>query len=319
MADIPEKKNLKAEFLDLDDMMRPARIYIHDSLLYVINMGLEYGLSCYNLKTLKKVGDYFPFGSGPFEVLHLKRLQFIDSLVYGFDKRSGRLHQYKSCQFVNNDKTTPISVVKLQDVLSNNVLVVNDKFFSNSFTHPDFRFSIFDNIGQYQKSFADLPDFGVVMSPEQKIESFLCDMELKPDKSSIFVSYMQSDLIEIYSAEGVLHTRMHGPDHFFPELAEVSNETLKRVGAITGKTRDGYYNPVTFDDEIWVQYSGKVFDPTKQDSFLNNKIIVFDWKGSPLRMYITDISFFSLAVDREAKTIYGIGLNPDYSIVKFRY
>jgi 2-keto-3-deoxy-galactonokinase len=60
-------------------------------------------------------------------------------------------------------------------------------------------------------------------------------------------------------------------------------------------------------------------DTSDKDNQKKNKIIVFDWNGTPLRIYTTDKSVVSFDVDREHKTIYAITDDPDFYIVTFKY
>jgi hypothetical protein len=318
-SDIPDKKELKGEILELADILRPTQIHIKDSVLFVINPGMEYFVSCYNLTNLEKTGEFLTFGSGPHEIMDLTSFQMIDSMIWIFDAQRRRLLQYSSEQFTHPEGAIPERVIDIKNDYLNRVLIVGNKLFANSLSYPDFRFSIYDSNGDFQENTGELPRTNVTMTPLEKWESYFCNMALKPDGKSIFVSYMETDLIEIYNSDGHLETRNHGPDHFLPARKEKVSGKEVRVTSTIGTTRDAYFNPVAFSDEIWVVYSGKTFDPSSQDYFMSNKIIVFDWDGSPLRIYTTDIPFYSLAVDKSHHAIYAVTSNPDFSIVRFNY
>jgi len=317
MSDIPKTIALKGEKVVLDDdVMKPVNLYVKDSILFVINYGTEYYLTCYNLVTSKKIGEFISFGSGPGEVLSLS-LQFMDDCIWGFDSQSKRVMQYTFDQFLSEGEIMPHSKITI-DAAILRALVTEDKIFTNAFENPDFRFTIFDMEGQFVKNAGSMPDAGVTMTPYEKFESYSANMVLSPDKRSVFVGYMQTDLIEIYDSEGSLKVRKHGPDGFFTARQEVRSENMAQV-VFEKEAREAYSWPTAFDDEIWVVYSGKMDDPSIQYNFLNNKIIVFDWKGNPLRIYTTDIPFYCLAVDREHHTIYAIAIDPEFEIVKFEY
>jgi hypothetical protein len=317
MSDIPKTIALKGEKVVLDDdVMKPVNLYVKDSILFVINYGTEYYLSCYNLVTSKKTGEYISFGSGPDEVLSLS-LQFTDDCIWGFDMQRKRLLQYTFDQFLNEKESSPHSRIKIDGNVSK-ALVANDKIITNATDYPDSRFTIFDMDGKFINNAGSMPDAKVDMTPFEKFESYGSNMVLSPDKLSVFVAYMETDLIEIYDTEGNLKARKHGPDGFLPARQEVRSGNNSRVGYNRG-ARDAYYAPAAFEDEIWVQYAGNIYDSSIPNSFLHNKIIVFNWKGEPLRIYTTDIPFYCLAVDRDHHTIYAVTVDPEFEIVKYEY
>jgi hypothetical protein len=318
-ADVLQSIALKGEILNFDDVINPVNLYIRDSFLFVANTNTEYLMASYTLPDMKKIGEFIPFGNGPDEALRLRTLQFVDSSVWGFDKERRRLLQYDYIHFIEGNKNTkPQKVVTIKDAISDKALVVGDKLYTNSFVHKNYRFSIFDMEGNLVKNTGMLPDNGKEMTDLERLEGFFCNMALKPDNELIFVSYMETDLIEIYDNEGNLKIRKHGPDHFFPYKIEKTDANgMTRVASARDKSRDAYFSPVAFEDEVWVSYYGKVFDPTKSDYLMTNKIIVFDWNGVPLRIYTTDIPYLMLAVDRKNDAIYGVTCTPDYTIVRF--
>jgi hypothetical protein len=317
ISDIPERITLKGEKVILDDdIMKPVNLYVKDSILFVINSGMEYFLSCYNLVTSKKTGEYISFGNGPDEVLSLS-LQFTDDCIWGFDMLRKRFLQYTFDQFLNERESSPHSKITIDGTIVK-ALVVKDKIFTNAFEHTDSRFTIFDMGGKFVKNVGSMPDAGIDMTPSEKSQAYINNMVLSPDKLSVFVGYMDTDLIEIYDSEGNLKVRKHGPDGFFTARREEHSGNISQVIYKEG-ARDAYYSPVAFEDEIWVQYAGNVYDSSIPNHFLHNNIIVFNWNGDPLRIYTTDIPFYCLAVDRKRHTIYAVTIDPEFSIVKYEY
>jgi hypothetical protein len=228
--------------------------------------------------------------------------------------------QYDYADFIKgHENIKPQKVITINDAVSNRALVVGDKVFTNSFVHNNFRFSIFDMKGNLVKNIGELPDNGKDMTALERMESYFCNMDIKPDNKLIFLSYMETDLIEIYDSDGNLNVRKHGPDQFFSYKREMTANGTTRIASARGKTKDAYFYPIAFEDEIWVSYYGKVYDPTTPDYTLTNKIMVFDWNGKPLRIYTTDILYIMLAVDLKNRAIYGVTHAPDYTIVKFNF
>lgn len=84
--------------------------------------------------------------------------------------------------------------------------------------------------------------------------SFLAEMACTDDR--LFVSYMQTDLLELYDVEGSLLKRMQGPDGFFPHIREVSDGRYSKTTSVKGESRDAYFTPVAVNGKFYVSYTG---------------------------------------------------------------
>jgi len=321
ISSFPEKIYLKGEIIDSDEIIMPSYIYIKDSLLFTINMRQSYLVSVFNVSDMTRIGDFIEFGSGPNEALIVDGIQFIDSLVWIIDQGQRQANCYPWDQFVQESEAIPLETIRLNESF-NKLLVTKNKLVANSFLHIHSRLSFYDMQGNYLENKGELPNAGMQMTELELFESYFCNMALNPIDESIFVAYMNTDLIEIYDSGGNLKTRMHGPDKFFPANREksVGDGAALKVGFVAGKSRFAYMYPVAFEDEIWTTYNGKFIDPRNDKNFyFCNQIIVFNWDGIPIRHYTTDIAFYGIAIDRKNRTIYGVTINPEYSFVKFRF
>ena len=319
-TDMPEERVLHGEVVASDDVYLPANLYIKDSLLFMVNLRSQDMVTCYNLNGWEKTGDFISFGSGPDECLSIASLQFRGHEVWAFDLQQGKMQVYPYEQFLQAGQAKVKRSIALQDAAANEAVAVKDRLFVNSLARIDARFSLYDQAGNLVEQKGEIPDFGVKQTDLEKWESFFCNMTVRPDEERVFVAYMQTDLVEIYDGQGNLLHRMHGPDGFFP----VKNERevaggQRKVMSTAGETRDAYFYPVAFDDEIWTVYSGKAFDPQDHAAYLMDKVFVFDWNGRAQRLYRLDIPIYTLAIDRQQRIIYGVSEQPDLSIVRFPY
>jgi len=317
--DIPETTMLKGEILDVEEIYRPLRLYIRDTVMFVVNSNMEYIITAYNLKTLRKTGEYLTFGSGPEDILSIENIQFSDTAVWVFDMSGQKILQYDINNFLSSDKKAAKNVIKLETGCSN-ALIVDDKIFAYSLSNMESRFTVFNMDGKIIGTASKLPDTGEELTDLEKYESFFFKYTLNPSNNHIYMTYMNTDLIEIYDSTGTLLKRIHGPEQFFPAFQQRKLEgDALRVSSIQGKTRDAYYNPQIHKDNLWCLYSGKVFDSSADDGFLQNRIIVFDKEGVPMRQYTTDIPFYAMAIDGNDNYIYGVTMHPDFMIVRYKF
>ncbi len=143
---------------------------------------------------------------------------------------------------------------------------------------------------------------------------------LAPD-GKIVVAYKSADILEIYSRDFELLHRVQGPEGFLPNAeVEKLDGTRFRIKP-DNNNRDAYFYPCVTQDEIWVIYSGRIFDINSElPSYMNDYIFVFDHDLNPLRAYKTDFPFYSISVDPVKKCIYSLTeYNGESKLIKFSF
>lgn len=307
-----------SEVLFDQPVMKPLRAYVVDSLLVLINMDTEFFIDKYNINTLKKAGECISFGSGPEDMVSPGKILKIDSSLWVLDNGTQKLLKYNKADFCSNEPLHFQASMGLKDSPDDVVFLKNDKLMSLSHTPGNKRFAFFNMNGDYLETKGEYPSLnGPEVTEVEKIIGYLCNMASNKEKDKIFITYKQTDLIEIYDNEGNLLKRKHGPDQFFPHVSEKQVGNLTTVKSEVGQSKEAYFFPVAYNDEVYVLYSGKVYDYQNPD-YLYNKILVFDWDGNPKRIYTLDIPIFHFDIDPATKTIYGISDNPEFHIVKFQ-
>ena len=318
--DFPETIHLKGMELKFDkELFRTVGLFLIDSVLIVQNYNAETHFVKYNIHTKKKVGESVCWGSGPEEMLNPKGIHLLDSVVWICDVKRRKMMSYSKEQFCYSNMPRPLHSINFKEQF-NKVAVNTNNIVSTVLALNYQRLSFFDMNGSFIKTVGEFPDCNLSLTPIETIESFLCNISINPQDGRICLSYNLTDLIEFYDADGILKKRIHGPDHFFPAVAETKKGGGIGVRSIEGKTRDAYFSPVVSDNIIYLLYSGRFFDlNVAENSYLVNQIFVFDWDGGPLKRYILDIPVFWFTVDESQKRIYGLTDAPDYRIIEFRF
>lgn len=73
------------------------------------------------------------------------------------------------------------------------------------------------------------------------------------------------------------------------------------------------------NDFVYVLYSGKTFE---SDGLLNHhcdNLLIYDWKGNPIKRHILDIPLYSMRIDKNKRIIYGIAYQPEGILVEYRF
>ena len=310
---------LNGTTLEFDDLlMRPVDIIFQDSFLIMKNRGTEYHFHVFDPFDKKKKCELISFGSGPDEMIEPVILSSDDRFIWILDKEKRAVSK---CSLNISSDTSYINILKKVDIseYADKAAILSDESIISVVLNPMMkRFCIFNNIGQLVNNFGEYPECNLDLTMYEKMEAFFCDFIINHEKQKIFMSYKQTDLIDIYNLEGQLIKRMHGPDVFLPFVKQEQNGDYIKVKSQYGKTRDAYFVPRSAKNEVFVLYSGRVYDRDIV-SYLNNTILVFDWEGNPIRAYKLDEPIYSFDVDYNNRTIYALSDNPDFHVIKYSY
>ncbi|MGV8096490.1 MAG: BF3164 family lipoprotein [Mangrovibacterium sp.] len=317
--DFFETVYLKGEELKFDkELLRPVRLYLIDSVLVMQNHHVETHFHKYNIHTKKKIGECIHWGSGPEEMLYPKVFQQADSILWIYDKNRRRMMSYSKEHFLYSNNPMSLSIINFNETFDKAAVSANGQIVSIVLSPESQRISFYNKEGTRVKTSGEFPECGLTLTPVETIESFLCNISIHPQDGRICLSYNRTDLLEFYDSDGILKKRIHGPDHFFPVIAQGKKGEGIGVYSIEGKTRDGYFSPVAFDNSLFLLYSGKFFD-RNDTMYLVNQIFVFDWDGNPIKRFILDIPIFWFTVDEKQKKIYGLTDVPDFRVIAFQF
>ena len=310
---------LKAETVDLDaPLMKPRRVIQIDSFLFAQNVQTEFFVDRYNMNTLKKTGEYITFGGGPDELLWLHKIQQKDSSTWFFDSQKRTFTQYGVRDLCEKDTFTFQQKVRIEDPFSDVLALPDNRFVATILSSQHKRLTFYDAKGKMIETTGDFPSFGKEFTKIETLEGYVCEMVLSSDIKKIILFYKQTDLVEVYDVSGHLIKRIHGPEHFFPDVKEQSYGEKTKVSASPNESRDAYFCPAIVGEEIFVLYSGKLYNPD-QPSYLLNQLFVFDKNGNPQKQFELSEPIFTFTVDPVKHVIYGLTDNPEFRILKYSY
>lgn len=308
--------DLVGKTIDFDVPVRkPVKIYSFDSILIVNNMAMDTLIDVYNLNANKYICSNIPAGSGPEELLILSNIQERDSFISFYDQMKNKIFTYRKCDLLQNSPKV-IKVTQLEEPANNAFITPCNNIIATSFNTENKRFSLFDLSGKFMQYIGDYPNYKASLSNYEAIESFICHMAVKD--TIVVLAYNRTDLLEIYDSNGILKRRIQGPDHFFPAIKQIEEGEKVHFQESIGKSRDAYFSPVIYKNEIWVLFSGKYFDPYHSSSnYLNNIILVFDIEGNIKRKYILSEPIISFTINSDRNILYGISDVPEMHITEF--
>lgn len=306
--------NGKTLYLE-DPVMKPVRIYTIDSFLVLINAQSNLFIDRYNLNTLRKTGEYISFGNGPEEMIAPTHMIIEDSTISILDRGKKKLLIYNKFDFCHNESPIAKRMIEFNDFVSNLQFLKNESIVTTITSPEHQRLSLYNQDGKLVETKGKYPVIkNHKLNTIQKLTGYECSIVTNEEKDKIFVTYKFTDLIEIYDINGNLIKRKQGPEGFFPSIIVHNDGNEQTISYEKGKSKDGYFSPIAYKNEIYVLYSGKSYNPDNYD-FNSDYIFVFDWNGNPIRIYNLDTPIFTFTIDPQTDTLYGITNNPEFHIV----
>lgn len=315
--DFKLSQTLVGRTVELKDLvMKPSQIQVYDSLLITYNQDAEKLFHLFNLNTGEKIGERISMGQGPKEMILPFFVNQKDSIKL-FDMMTSTVYTYPIPEFVGNPDPEPVQSLTLSEKpLWSELCRLNEKYIGTS-NQPESPCWLFDEKGDKIATFGSYPRSEVTYTDLEIVDAFRAIL-VTDRKDKVAVCHFFTDLIDIYSGEGKLEKRLHGPDHFQTLFQEFKEEDRVGSKAVPGTYRDAFYSPVVGEDNFFVLYNGKmVEEPTY--NLLAKEIFVIGWDGSLQCRYKLDQGVLRIAVDTVNKKIYGISDDPEYHIVEFKY
>jgi hypothetical protein len=325
--DFAKPVNLKGSALQIDAMiMKPIVINVIDNLLFLTNINTEYIFEVYDLDTHKKINECIKHGKGPGEMLFPMIAHLTKDSLWLFDLRLQFLYNYRTKDFISGSNPESVRKIKLSSYSKVTVLSDN-RIIAAPDMAADKMFAYYDSNAKQLESKGEYPDKNLSAVNHIMFNRFEYTAS---SNDRIFVCYTYNDIIEIHDgATGDLIKKRYGPNDTKPkpDVKYRKKDDGVSVGSIVpGSTTLCYVNPVSVENEVFVGYVGRTYE--RNMDVRCNKILVFDFKGNPLRIYNLDIPVERFAVDAKKKIIYGITDMPDldlpnaqsdYNIIIYKY
>lgn len=296
--DFENKFELKGRTVDFEDaILKPFSIQVYDSVLITLEPSRDVFCQLFDLNKEKKMGERLKMGEGPNEMMmpmfvsNGKELGLIDLA-------SSSLYNYDFKEFITNQSPTPINKIKLAENVDSEMQVLNDHYVGYQYFKDELLY-LFDKSGNKIKPLARFPEKYASLPQEERSDILQMGF-VSNGQDKIAITYYQTDLIDIYDAEGNLIKRMQGPEQF---------DYTK-----TGK--DAFFSSKNAGESFWVLYNGE--ERTKEGHKSScSKLLSFSWDGVPESVYTLDDPIFTFCVDVKRNRIYGVSTTPEYHIVEY--
>lgn len=315
--DFKHEVSLVGETLEFDEIvMNPGSLQVYDSILVTLEYRGETLCHLFNLNTRKKIGERLRRGQGPNEMIMPQFIEGNRSYIQFLDATSSVVYRYDIHEFITNENPQPVHKMKLSESIHFKMQELGGKYVAHPYFKP-YQLFVFNEFGEKTDEFASFPDASQNYSDIENADAFYMGF-VSNMQDKIAVCYYMTDLIDIYTMDGKLQHRLHGPDQFLTYVRQVNTESGPMTMQVREKTRDAYFAPQNAGDEFMVLYNGGYLTEESHSSSCK-KMMSFSWNAEPLNLYLLDDPIFSFCVDADKRKIYGVSTIPEYHIVEYDY
>jgi hypothetical protein len=321
------------KIIEINPITSIYRFEIIDSLL--VCSGTSVDNSCrmhiYNLNTNKRIASFADEGRGPGEFIRVDafNLNRIKREVHITDNNQQLLIRYSIDSLIKDTQSPPLQKVSFRDSFYTPEFLIDENSYlcdmamplrsTNVLTKVDYPSFETIKVAKYPI----LKDFDTVKLARYYQNVFGRNISYSSEARKIIVSYVTTDLIEIYDEDIERIARIHGPDHFFPEYEVTGtpttysqmvykNRTIKgnvimglTVSQKKGLARWGYVYVTTSPKGVYAVYSGDFVAENNTTPPSMKTIYFFDYKGKATRKITVESGdVYVIKVDQLDEKLY---------------
>ena len=167
---------------------------------------------------------------------------------------------------------------------------------------------------RYFLSYPETPEFPDLREGTKAMLYASSVLRVRPDQRAFVCADMHSGVIDFCRVEGQVIERVKTVRLHYPRV-KISEVPSPRV-AYRKDNRLGFMDIAVTEDRVYALYSGKTYGLDRERAFECQTLLVYDWKGNPVRSILLDTALQGIAYDREENAVYGITCDSEMALVR---
>lgn len=319
--DFKQSKELIGNKYLYDSILNPREVLIKNNLLIVSSDGSGNLLHIIDLKDLGYIQSKGVQGQGPGEISSMiwELDQGIDqSTFWAYDLNSKTIHEF---ELDSSNKFATRSIKQRQDwFLGFSVHLIEENKFISYVTRDNFKFGIFDSLGNRLNSFGPWAGDDMI---DEKTGYLLLGLNQGPinfnsNNKILGHSRLNFELLEINNIETGNTISIYGPKSYEVKY-EIFDSNGFPAADVDSAIPMGYSDVFVGENSVFAVYIGKTNSSITSSGETSRTIFEFSLEGKPLSHFTTNYPIKSISVDEKAKKIYAITEDKDPGIAVFDY
>lgn len=311
----PPSETISHEVLKEDVLNLPYKIIYRNGYLIISDFKSDSIISIYNIQKNEIETQFLTIGGGPNETVDYPGSEFMlnDTTLIWLDAVSS----IRKAVFSDNMKEVK-SVEKICDLkrqlnVMDIVPLATGKYVAAGRFEKGF-YALLNSKGEVESYKYDYPADNVKIDNSMKGFIYQGEFVSNPDNTKFAFFTYQADIIEFFKVNDQGGFDKQKEYHF--KYPKYSQEPMMPMPMI----EDGsicFLKGCATEKFIYLLYSGKKMSELK--SFTESQtVLVFNWKGKPVKHYNLDIIVSTIAVDENDKVLYATTNNPEGTLVSFK-
>ncbi|MXY08081.1 MAG: hypothetical protein F4058_00555 [Rhodothermaceae bacterium] len=241
-------------------------------------------------------------GRGPSEIDYLWSMDFKPGEDTGwlFDFQTRTLHQF------DGELLTGRSVRLQNTGPPMSPVWVKDDSIASVGMYEDGRLAMYDSDGLFGRFIGSPPPGDPEVPVPVRQHAYEAVVQTNSKGSLIAVVSQNTDLIEIFNTEGLLHS-MRGPGFDEPVYTLHGDDEGNQWLALDDETIKSYVSVSVTDDLVFALYSGQTMEDAKNSSWFSppaRTVYVFSWSGTPLASLQIEYGALKISVSADGQDLY---------------
>ena len=325
---------LKHQVLEIseesDYLLNPEAILIVENIL-VLYEYQQFKFLVIDPGQKKVLKSWGTSGNGPGEIVGI--MDFYNHYTgRGINAWDAMLRRLYHCSYESLKDSTE---VKFQEIIGNTSNKLFDKFFPNVLQMNDSmflclggssnkRFELINIRNNQTYETGEYPPMEQETNVMQGIRDIAYNglIRFNPKENKVAFLSLESEMFEIFEVKESGLELVYGSYTSIPQYQQVSTGggiTAKLVDPAGFKGRNYWIS--TNDEYIYILYAKKMPDEDTSSKRFSpnsaNDLLVFNWKGKPVKHYQLDCAVNSIAVTSDSKRIYGISTDNEEPVMIF--
>jgi hypothetical protein len=306
-------------------VVNPKDFIIMDSIIIILDVYENNCLSIFDLENEILIGRFLHRGEGPNEVISpfqinrfrdtrnfdIYDVQLKRNMIFNLDSilasgiliatmkqdflktKNNSFHFYRICRISN-------------DLIFGTGLILNG------------RYGLYNKDSNKIKTFFEYPKDGNNVKDEIKSMAYQSDLGMSIDGKKIVSTTRTGAILEILDVQNPQAPKKEKEHIFFYPKYKPDYMSGGGVGIIPDKKmKRGFLSVSTTNDHIYTLFSGRSYEKYGSEALKGNSIIVFDWKGNPIKTLKLPEDVSNFCVNLNGDFLFCLVHNPNPKIIKY--